>query len=472
MKYKACSQIQNLGDDFYDFVKGAIYPKHVLRFRNNVWAAHVGLDELSVQAWEDHFARFKPLPDNIEKPLAMRYHGHQFDCYNPNLGDGRGFIFAQLRDLNDDRLLDLGTKGSGQTPYSRGGDGRLTLKGGVREVLATEMLEGLGVYTSKTFSLIETGEDLIRPDEPSPTRSSIMFRLSHSHIRVGTFQYHFYKGNKEHIETLIQFSIEHYFPYLKEFENKRLVFFREVSERSAALVASWMVSGFVHGVLNSDNMIVTGESFDYGPYRFLPILDPHFTAAYFDQTGLYAYGNQPTAVKKNVVRLAECLYQEPFPDEVMAVLDNFNNVYSHALCEKFLKRLGVESINNQEDLVFMDMAFEFLEQSKVDYASFYFDWFGGMISEQRAMQGKRKDFYQGKAFEGLKGYFKKYKEASFVHLEHVYFSQDEPCSLLIDEIEEIWDAIEAEDDWKPFNEKIASIQEMGQVLSLGTFFKK
>jgi len=147
-------------------------------------------------------------------------------------------------------------------------DGRLTLKGGVREVLATEMLEGLGVYTSKTFSLIETGEDLIRPDEPSPTRSSIMFRLSHSHIRVGTFQYHFYKGNKEHIETLIHFSIEHYFPHLKECENKRLAFFREVSDRSAALVASWMVAGFVHGVLNSDNMVVTGESFDYGPYRF------------------------------------------------------------------------------------------------------------------------------------------------------------------------------------------------------------
>src|SRR5271170_7670008 len=131
--------------------------------------------------------RFEPLPGNLEKPLALRYHGHQFDVYNPALGDGRGFLFAQLQD-DAGRLLDLGTKGSGQTPWSRGGDGRLTLKGGVREVLATEMLEALGVYTSKSFSLFETGEKLTRGDEPSPTRSSVLVRLGHSHIRIGTFQ--------------------------------------------------------------------------------------------------------------------------------------------------------------------------------------------------------------------------------------------------------------------------------------------
>ena len=122
----------------------------------------------------------------------MRYHGHQFRVYNPDLGDGRGFLFAQLREAGTGRLLDLGTKGSGQTPWSRTADGRLTLKGGVREVLAAEMLEALGVPTSRAFSLIETGEALQRNDEPSPTRSAVLTRLSHSHIRFGTFQRHAY----------------------------------------------------------------------------------------------------------------------------------------------------------------------------------------------------------------------------------------------------------------------------------------
>jgi uncharacterized protein YdiU (UPF0061 family) len=128
---------------------------------------------LSDAEWEAHFARFEPLPDNMPEPLAMRYHGHQFRTYNPDIGDGRGFLFAQVRD-DKSRLLDLATKGSGQTPYSRFGDGRLTLKGGVREVLAAEMLEALGVNTSKAFSLYETGEALTRGDEPSPTRSSVL----------------------------------------------------------------------------------------------------------------------------------------------------------------------------------------------------------------------------------------------------------------------------------------------------------
>ena len=150
-----------------------------------------------------HFGRFEPLPGNLIRPLALRYHGHQFRVYNPELGDGRGFLFAQLRDCADGRLLDLGTKGSGQTPWSRGGDGRLTLKGGVREVLATEMLEALGVDTSKSFSLIETGEALERGDEPSPTRSSVLVRLATRHIRFGSFQRHAFLGRADRIAALL-----------------------------------------------------------------------------------------------------------------------------------------------------------------------------------------------------------------------------------------------------------------------------
>src|SRR3954469_23701904 len=185
--YRPDPAILELGPDFYDPVAPADFPQAILRFRNARAAASVGLGSLSDEDWLRHFARFAPLPGNLPEPLALRYHGHQFRVYNPDIGDGRGFLFAQLRD-GDDRLLDLGTKGSGQTPYSRFGDGRLTLKGGMREILATEMLEALGAETSKTFSLIETGEALERSDEPSPTRSAVLVRLQHSHIRIGTFQ--------------------------------------------------------------------------------------------------------------------------------------------------------------------------------------------------------------------------------------------------------------------------------------------
>src|SRR3954469_21937587 len=138
----------------------------------------------------------------------MRYHGHQFRVYNPELGDGRGFLFAQLREAETNRLLDLGTKGSGETPWSRQGDGRLTLKGGVREVLAATMLEALGVPTSRAFSLIETGEDLVRGDEPSPTRSAVVPRLSHSHIRFGTFQRHAFHDRADLVKQLLEHVAE------------------------------------------------------------------------------------------------------------------------------------------------------------------------------------------------------------------------------------------------------------------------
>ena len=159
-RYRPDPLFAQLGPEFADPVTPARFPQHILRWRNQSLGRSRRPGELSAAEWEAHFARFEPLPDNMSAPLAMRYHGHQFRTYNPDIGDGRGFLFAQLRD-GDGRLLDLATKGSGQTPYSRFGDGRLTLKGGVREVLAAEMLEALGVYTSKAFSLFETGEALV-----------------------------------------------------------------------------------------------------------------------------------------------------------------------------------------------------------------------------------------------------------------------------------------------------------------------
>lgn len=227
--YRPSTNHATLGADFYDPVAAADFPKTILRYRNQRAAKSVGLDTLTDDEWIAHFGRFETLQDGMETPLALRYHGHQFRTYNPDLGDGRGFLFAQLYD-NRNRLLDLGTKGSGKTSWSRTADGKLTLKGGVREILATSMLEALGVETSKSFSLIETGEALERGDEPSPTRSSVLVRLSNSHIRIGTFQRLAYRNETTNIEKLLDYTIKTYMPDIwhDELPMRAVAFLEEV----------------------------------------------------------------------------------------------------------------------------------------------------------------------------------------------------------------------------------------------------
>ena len=196
----------------------------------------MGLDGLTDDQWIAHFGRFEPLDGSLPRPLALRYHGHQFRHYNPDIGDGRGFLFAQLRD-EADRLMDLGTKGTGRTPHSRSGDGRLTLKGGVREILATEMLEALGVPTSRTFSIIETGEALERNDEPSPTRGAAMVRLSHSHIRIGTFQRAAFHEDQQLLTRLTDYALTHLYGETPG-DNPPAQLLGRVVERTADLAAS------------------------------------------------------------------------------------------------------------------------------------------------------------------------------------------------------------------------------------------
>jgi len=258
--YKPSTAHAALGGDFYDLVAPAAFPALTLRYRNQRWAERVGLGGLIDGEWLAHFGRFAPLPGSFEAPLALRYHGHQFQVYNPDLGDGRGFLFAQLHDRDDGRLLDLSTKGSGTTPWSRGADGRLTLKGGVREVLATEMLEALGVYTSKSFSLIETGEELERHDEPSPTRGSVLVRLTHSPVRIGTFQRLAFLKDEANLARLVDYCVETYLPECRrpELPERAAAFMQRVAENVARLGASWVAAGFVHGVLNTDNVNITG----------------------------------------------------------------------------------------------------------------------------------------------------------------------------------------------------------------------
>ena len=446
--YRPDPQILALADWLGDVVEPADFPMAELRFRNRRWDKAVGLGDLSDADWIRHFARFEPLPQNIPAPIAQRYHGHQFRVYNPEIGDGRGFTFAQMRDAGE-RLLDLGTKGSGLTPYSRTADGRLTLKGAVREILATEMLEALGVYTSKTFSVIETGEPLERGDEPSPTRSAALVRLSHSHIRIGTFQRLAVLQEDEHMRALVDYCLAQFPGPMPPDDapgrdEPAVVLMHQAVERLADLAAAYMAAGFVHGVLNSDNMNVTGESFDYGPWRWLPQWDPGFTAAYFDHTGLYAFGRQPESIRWNLTQLAIALRRLVDAPPLVAAIERFPDLYHQAITRRFCWRLGVKSRGLEADMAVIQATEHTMRERGIGPDAFFFAHRGG-----RGATGALSD--------ALAGY-------SAVADDHPYWAAPEPQSMLIEEVEATWSAIAERDDWQPLHDKVVALRAMGDAL--------
>jgi uncharacterized protein YdiU (UPF0061 family) len=461
--YRPDPEILTLGPAFYDVVERTQFPTCTPRFLNRRWAERVGLD-LSEEQWAAHFCRFDPLPDNLTEPLALRYHGHQFRVYNPEIGDGRGFLFAQLRESPGgraqpnrpsragDRLLDLGTKGSGQTPYSRHADGRLTLKGGVREVLATEMLEALGVRTSKSFALFETGEQLERGDEPSPTRSSVLTRLSDGHIRIGTFQRLAFFGEIENINALVRYCLGNLYseqPAGGAAENA-LRLFELVAGATAELAASYMAAGFVHGVLNSDNINITGESFDYGPWRFTPEWDPEFTAAYFDHYGLYAFGRQPEAIHWDLAQLAGCLSLVAEALPLSDLLAGWGAGFEEALVAAMIRRLGIPLGKDERELASLLIKALATRAQPIDRV--FFDWRGGRDPGAEAYP--REEFRElARLLAGRE-----------TERSHPYWSDAAPCSMHIEEVEAIWSAIAENDDWRPFEDKVRAVRRMGEAM--------
>lgn len=446
--FQPANAISEIADFLADPVEAAAFPEHRLRWRHDAAAAEIGLAQLTPNKWIAHFGRFEPLAGSLPQPLALRYHGHQFRNYNPEIGDGRGFLFAQMRDHRG-RLMDLGTKGSGQTPYSRFGDGRLTLKGGVREVLATEMLEALGVATSRTFSLIETGEALHRGDEPSPTRSAVMVRLNHGHIRIGSFQRLAALGQTDELKRLSDYALKH---YANDHGPPELLLAHVVT-RTAQMAASFMAAGFVHGVLNTDNINISGESFDYGPWRFAPTFDKAFTAAYFDSAGLYSFGRQAEAIYWNVAQLAQALSLIADHDALAAALAGFVPAYQSALIEKFLWRFGVIARDAGEDLILVQSIESALTESQVGLDQFFYDWAGGTQ--------RRGDY--GDHFDALRSASKNY--VTRIDLNHPYWSCAGPCAMLIEDVEALWKPVAETDDWSHFHNKIEQIRKMGSALA-------
>ena len=323
----------------------------------------------------------------------------------------------------------------------------------MREVLATEMLEALGVYTSKTFSVIETGEELWRGDEPSPTRSAVLVRLSHGHIRIGTFQRLRALQQRDNMAALVAYCLENYpgppppgdAPGRDE---PAVVLLHQVVERLADLAASWMVAGFVHGVLNSDNMNISGESFDYGPWRWLPRWDPRFTAAYFDHSGLYCFGRQPEAMHWNCGQLAVALRLLAETEPLVFALDRFAPLYQQAMVRRFLWRLGVERRRDDADLALVAAAEQFLGETGLSPDAFFHRHRGG----RNPPDGEFGDMLRLFAPAGG-GDHELWREA-----------EAEAPALHIEEVERLWSAIDGDDDWSPLELKIAAIRRLGQAL--------
>jgi len=453
--------LESIGDDYYDVVSAAEFPQHSLRFRNDDILQHLGLDPATVT--DEHFVEAFGKFQARSPFLALRYHGYQFGEYNPFLGDGRGFLYGQVRGT-DGELYDFGTKGSGSTPYSRGGDGRLTLKGGVREVLAAEALHALGVRTSRTFSMIETGESLWRGDEPSPTRSCVMVRFSRSHIRFGTFERLDYLDRSDLIQRLLEHVIATYYPKAQRFTDpveRYTQFYAELVERTAELAAQWMSVGFCHAVLNTDNMSITGESFDYGPYAFMDTYDPKFTAAYFDYASRYCYRNQPIICQWNLRMLQKPLKRVMPQDALDAGLTPYENHYWRHYTQRMLHKLGFDALPEPMGTDLVKQTVELLSHVQVSYPLFFLEltrqFSPAWLNEPSQIFGTTMQASDSGAQVLLDQWRQCYHQALTVQSPEALSQMPERLRLtnpetvlLRPEIEAVWEPITAQDDWAPF----------------------
>ncbi len=451
----------NLGEDYYDIVPAAKFPIHILRFRNDRLLPILKLnpEQVTDEDFIEAFGEFQ----GKQPFLALRYHGYQFGQYNPYLGDGRGFLYGQVRG-NDNRLYDFGTKGSGRTPYSRTADGRLTLKGGVREILAAEALHQLGVKTSRCLSMIETGESLWRGDEPSPTRSSVMVRFSRSHIRFGTFERLHYLQRPDLIQKLLDRVIAVYYPHIRGTAEKYALFYAELVTRVAELVAQWMAAGFCHAVLNTDNMSITGESFDYGPYAFIPTYHPQFTAAYFDYGGRYSYGNQPFICKLNLEMLQLPLAMVMPTADLEAGLAQFDDCYNATYEKLMIQKLGFSDIFIPQAAELLTETIKLLRNSDLGYHNFFAElaqWFNDGWRDSKDLILENASFTQEIGDRWKKLYhicLNKLPQSAMKEISDRLSFNNPKTALLRPVIESVWQPIVEQDNWQPFYNLIKKIQ--------------
>ena len=303
------------------------------------------------------------------KSIAQAYAGHQFGHFTM-LGDGRAVLLGEHISKNNQRL-DVQFKGSGQTPFSRNGDGRAALGPMLREYLMSEAMHSLNIPTTRSLAVIKTGEDVIRE---RPLQGAILTRVASSHIRVGTFQFIKTRDNLDELNTLLDYTIERHYPEISTSKNKACDLLDVLIDRQIELVVNWMRVGFIHGVMNTDNMAISGETIDYGPCAFMNSYNPDTCFSSIDHMGRYAYGNQPAITKWNLARFAECLLSliHPKKDEAVKmaidVIDKFDKQYEEKWFCMMKKKLGLIG-DDKDDKILIFELLEFMKDKELDFTN-------------------------------------------------------------------------------------------------------
>ncbi len=359
--------------------------------------------------WNDRLAEQLMVPDELahdpaalaqffsgndllpgSEPIATVYAGHQFGSFVPRLGDGRAHLLGEVLDSEGQRW-DIQLKGSGRTSFSRGGDGRCPLGPAVREFIMSEAMRYLGIPTTRSLAVTSTGESVFR-ERPLP--GGVVTRVASSHLRIGTFQYFAAHGDHRSLKTIFDYSLDRHYPELrKEDGNLHVLFLKRVMERQIHLVVEWMRVGFIHGVMNTDNTTISGETIDYGPCAMLGIYDPKTVYSSIDRMGRYAFGRQPEILQWNLARLAECLLPLMGPDGNRAV--NALTPVIEAFPERFEKeymkmmggKLGLPSLH-PEDLNLIEAVLKRLEDKRLDHTVTFHLLTQSLTSERAASQMK------------------------------------------------------------------------------------
>lgn len=359
-------------EGFYVPWNGDKFPAPEILRLNRPLAENLGLDPSDLDTAQGAaFLSGAASPDGAT-PLAMAYAGHQFGGFSPQLGDGRALLVGELID-QDGQRRDLHLKGSGRTPFSRGGDGKAVLGPVLREYLMGEAMAALGIPTTRALAAVVTGEHIER-EGPKP--GAVLARVASSHLRVGTFQFFAARGEEAQVKQLADYAIARHFPDLAGQDGRYLELLARVRDRQAALIAKWVLVGFVHGVMNTDNMTISGETIDYGPCAFMDAYDPGAVYSSIDRQGRYAYGNQPNIAQWNLARLAEAILPLINDDADAAiasateVLGEFPAEYQMEWLAGMRAKLGLES-EEPSDLELANGLFDAMEGSEVDFTGLF-----------------------------------------------------------------------------------------------------
>ena len=303
------------------------------------------------------------------KAIAQAYAGHQFGHFTM-LGDGRATLIGE-HITKDNQRFDIQFKGSGKTPFSRNGDGRAALGPMLREYIISEAIHALKIPTTRSLAVVKTGENVLRE---TPLIGAILTRVAKSHLRVGTFQYIAARQEVDSLKTLVDYTINRHYPNIKESKNKALDLLKVLMEKQTKLVIDWMRVGFVHGVMNTDNMTISGETIDYGPCAFMDTYDPKTVFSSIDQFGRYAYFNQPSITKWNLARFAECLI--PLIDKnknkaleiATEIINNFEKIYEINWLNMMRNKLGLFGEDPKDQVLILDLL-TWMHQNKADYTN-------------------------------------------------------------------------------------------------------